>query len=990
VYKRQQKVAAQRESIWEQAETGVKKDKPAPTAAADNGLPDEFPDIEELRRELEVEADEVLATSKAKDGAAPEANAGPKVTVEASASGSRTLDNLLGVVDDTTPYKVLREITDELKITSTHGVRSKVTARAAIKAHLEKTKPSHGAGGAAAVAPGTAETPPVGPVNILNDLVSGHEGTVPTAREASLNIFGMKIVIPRFDPLRRLTGSASEKLRALGMALWDDRLGFKGGQKLTAKETAHRYFSQLANPLLRSIDANGRAWAKSRGIRWNLNIEAQDNFFNEVTKAVRANVPEGLEPAIAQAARDWQKTYITELKLMKRLGMIDDAVPEDPTFVPRILDDNKFQANLERFGAQGATKEFDGGLLKVVHQAILKGQPDIEPKLARVLARGWLKMHRKRHIGMDANFAYGINLADVKFAREIIEEGLRGIGKTHQEIGEIQHLVDVMMQRVTKRATQQGKIGTAKMRIKMDEVHKVDLKIQTGPETGQVVQLSLQDLLRGNAHNIALTQLRRVAGHAALKQKLGKSMTGGQMSDFLDEVRIEADGLSLERAEVDAIVEATEIMMREILSMPVADMKGANSKLNRFGRAVRKFNTITTMNMSGFASFVEFAFPMQRGAIAMLTEALPAYRQFIRDAKTGKISNEVMDFLDIYSGEGAEDLLRPTVSRIDDPDDAIIGLSLDSKVGFGSKVEQLLQKGSHITLEYLAGLLPMTRMQKRLTGAMQLHEFATIAGDSRKFLARVDELGLSPAQAKAALRGAKKANTTIQRIRREGKATALDLQKLRETDPEAFEAIMLGVQRAQDRAVISATGADIPPMFRKTEIGKILAQFQGFAMTSYTQHFLSPISRGDLGQFYAVLQSMMLATMAYTVQQVALNAGNPKKLKERLSLDRIALNSIARTSHASILPMLTDTASGIVFGKPLFNATVSGRPSDAIRGIPTLRTLDAAANLGGGILQGNFTQNTARAAKTLTPFGNAIPVGGILNAIVDKAPKRSE
>ena len=206
-------------------------------------------------------------------------------------------------------------------------------------------------------------------------------------------------------------------------------------------------------------------------------------------------------------------------------------------------------------------------------------------------------------------------------------------------------------------------------------------------------------------------------------------------------------------------------------------------------------------------------------------------------------------------------------------------------------------------------------------------------------------------------------------------------------DREAAQAFTNATFRLS-REVVQKNDIGNLSMWMSAPLGKVLMQFRTFMSSSYTKQTLKGFKHRDPAFFGSLMLSSMLAGMTYAAQTQVQSIGRSDQddfLDRRMSWDKIATSAFARNSQSSIIPMLVDST-----GAGLFSHTrTTGQTSDLFLGNPGVGLLDdttaALTGVARGVLEGDYSQEEARALARVMPFSNALPVVMGLNGLIGPA-----
>jgi hypothetical protein len=178
----------------------------------------------------------------------------------------------------------------------------------------------------------------------------------------------------------------------------------------------------------------------------------------------------------------------------------------------------------------------------------------------------------------------------------------------------------------------------------------------------------------------------------------------------------------------------------------------------------------------------------------------------------------------------------------------------------------------------------------------------------------------------------------------------------------------------------------------------MLLQFRSFSMNAIYKQTMQGVAQRDIATFNAWTLSTLFGGLSYVMQTVA-NESDKDKLKERLSVGKIAAASFNRAGFTAIAPMLVDTTVGLASAGttqgPFSSTRSTGLATGALEGNPTVDLINKAARgLAAGpnaALRGDYDMSQAdmRAITGIIPFNNLLGIKRALNALTQDLPRES-
>jgi len=369
--------------------------------------------------------------------------------------------------------------------------------------------------------------------------------------------------------------------------------------------------------------------------------------------------------------------------------------------------------------------------------------------------------------------------------------------------------------------------------------------------------------------------------------------------------------------------------------------------------------------------------------------AMPMFRVFLRDAKSGQLNYDWARQIEAMTGIGTD--WRRGAGHF---------LPLDE---FGSQVrnspwetaESVSQRMARATTA-IGGLAPVMTVFQRTAAAGAMARFALDAtGEKALNMKRMAVIGIDRGMADkiadnmrqhAGFSPGTKVGIGDSRF------TALNLDKW---DPDARHAFTTALTRWTNKLMQENDIGQMMSVFG-SNAGKMMVQFRTFLIGSYANNTLHNLHMRDGATVANFLGSSLLGALSYIAQTHLQSIGREDQqdfLDKKLSLDRIAAVSIHRGGWASLAPQLVDTGAWAAGFDPMFDVRASGQSSNLVGGIPAMDTASNVLNALRGFshpLHGlPYTQADMRALTGSLPFGNALPVVWASNAMMQGLPRNT-
>lgn len=404
-------------------------------------------------------------------------------------------------------------------------------------------------------------------------------------------------------------------------------------------------------------------------------------------------------------------------------------------------------------------------------------------------------------------------------------------------------------------------------------------------------------------------------------------------------------------------------------------------------RRLRDYNFVRLMNNVGLAQVTEFFFATSSVGLKASLSAMPAFRHIIRNARTGELSDAVAREIEYVTSYGT-DVIRGKLRSLVDDNGAALNATKDGS--FGQRYDQLVGDAKRIT-NAISGMDAINTTLQRFAARGVYAKFAHMADGDGVNWQRLAAMGIDKEMGKRIFAQIRKHRTFI-----EGASRKLDLPRMnleKWDDVEAAAHFQMGATRWAEYAVLRNDPGAMSRMVG-TWFGKVIFQFRSFVIGAWARHLLHNIHMRDWQTALTFLWTGLggaLTHVAHSHLSTLGRSDREEELKRRLSAKSIILNGWARTSYASFMPQLVDTAMAFTDHDPLFTR-VSGQATDAFLGNPTVGLLNDSRNAVRGLVGnsrgGNdLSQADVRNALKVFPFQNWIPLQAVLSHMVKELPE---
>jgi hypothetical protein len=217
---------------------------------------------------------------------------------------------------------------------------------------------------------------------------------------------------------------------------------------------------------------------------------------------------------------------------------------------------------------------------------------------------------------------------------------------------------------------------------------------------------------------------------------------------------------------------------------------------------------------------------------------------------------------------------------------------------------------------------------------------------------------------------------------------ALNLDKWK---PEVRARFINSMLRWTDR-IIHENDAATLHRWMSHPIAQMMTQFRTFMMGSWAKSTLYNLHHFDARTFATMMAEIVAGAGTWALTQAGANAFTPDSLKDKLTIEKMAMAGFARAGWTSILPAVADSALMWTPAGPQFSYRSSGTPMDGFLGISaadleeSLRTFARGAQ--DAAINGHpMSQKDITAGARALPFANFLPFSAALNWMIKDQPK---
>lgn len=660
------------------------------------------------------------------------------------------------------------------------------------------------------------------------------------------------------------------------------------------------------------------------------------------------------------------KRGLTQVEEVDEFGVttLSDPLPYNENYLPRHPDVAKFNSMTAQFGSDTVQKFF-GNAFKAAN-------PKADAKVAERFGK-W----------------YFNNLQDSKLNRinDNLENMLRGFDRDSLKESFVKHgnmtedeATQLLAQMFPKKDKANPLTKNLKSRSSLDETYTEQILMPDGTNHS----MSLNDFIDTRTFDVLEAYLRRTAGSISLANQLDV-YKAADIERLIKNATEQQFGSALPGDRIAALRENLNFTFDRVLGRPVEQFTVGNKLLEMW----RSLNVTRLMGGAVYNQVQELSQII--GAMGWKTtlKAIPELRAMVRDAKTGKVANEMLDQLENLTGGAGADLLRRTDFS---PRDDWVRQRGDTALN------QWLDRADNALSRSSAGVLKWTGMtgvmiqQKRIQAIAMINHFVE-AANGKKLNYSADRLawmGLDPADTQKVLDGIKSYHSPKQGSR----VGSVDFEKWQAADPDSYAKFIVAYQREARRTVQENDLASMVAIMGKGW-GQTMFQFMNFPLQAWNKSLMFGMNHGDLQTMSTVLHGGMFAAATYiartNAQMIGMSAEERADFAEkRLSTKQIVANSVGRIAQVSVLPILIDST---IAPTPIFSgARTTSNVTDFMGSNPTLSAISSALAMPRKIALASasdevqVSERDVRNWMKLLPFNNVVGISNVLNSVAADFP----
>jgi hypothetical protein len=697
------------------------------------------------------------------------------------------------------------------------------------------------------------------------------------------------------------------------------------------------------------------------------NINDRMEFSTLVSRAVRGEIIDvpGVEEGVL-ATRKVLKKILDDLKKDGVQGAKE--VLDNPNYFPRRWSIGKMQ--------EVQTKVPLVKLINFLKNSLVRGSKNLSDEDGLRIAKHIYKVVNTNKFGDGFSIDRLLYTTDADELRTVIRD------YADLDPDEIEDLVEVLLKPGRGKPTA---VPRLRRRASFDENYE---------ETIDGFKVKFTDLLDNNTEGLIGSYIQQMSGQIALARNGIKSVQDyskiiKQVKDSYEipEIAKEYTGF-LGNARKELELNTIDTIYKNIVGIPTE--KNITGAVSTALRNLRKYNYVNVFNQVGFAQIPEMGNIVATAGVRGMIKYIPEFKNIITRAKSGKLSNELLDEIEtVVSGTGSNRLIDSTINRTDD----FAGAT--TRVG---KVEKTLDIASRITADF-SGFHAVDTLSRRLAAITAFDKLAMHATGKYKVtkgvLNRYRNIGFSDDELQAVFKNIRENSTFI-----EGGLTGRKIRRLNIDnwdDQDLVNKMSLYMSRHLRRVIQENNYGEMLAIGTDSRLGKTMLQFRNFVITAYSKQLLHGFHMRDFTALAGAMSSAFIASLVFVAQthvQALGKSGSEKEdfLEKRLSIGSIGKAAFQRSTYASLLPVFYDTLASPFGAEPMFNYRTSGLEINLITGNPTYNLLfdkgfGAIKSIGTALADDeyDFSKQSAYKIKAILPYQNMVGITNILQYMIDES-----
>ncbi len=658
-------------------------------------------------------------------------------------------------------------------------------------------------------------------------------------------------------------------------------------------------------------------------------------------------------------------TQVEEVDPETGVKTLSDPLPYNENYLPRHPDVAKFNSMTAQFGAETVQRYFSN--------AFKAANPDVDAKVAQRFGK-W----------------YFNNLQESKLNRtnDNLENMLRGFDRDSLKESFIKNgamtedeAIELLAKMFPKKDKANPLTKNLKSRSSLDETYTEQILMPDGTTH----TMSLNDFIDNRTFDVLEAYLRRTAGSISLANQLDV-YKASDIDRLVKNATSQEFGSALSGDRLASVRENLDFTFDRILGRPVEQFTPGNKLLEMW----RALNVTRLMGGAVYNQVQELSQIIGSLGWKTTLKAIPELRGLMRDVKSGKVQNEMLDQLENLTGGAGADLLRRT--DFSPRDDWV-------RQRGNTALNQWLDRTDNVMSRSASGVLKWTGMtgvmiqQKRIHAIAMINHFVEAANGKNKLFfskERLAWMGLDDADTKKVLDNIKIYHKDVQG----SKIGQVDFEKWQASDPETYAKFIVAFQRESRRVVQENDLASMVPIMGKGW-GQTMFQFLNFSLQGWNKSLGFAMNHRDYQTLSTVLHGSMFAAATYLARTNAQMAGMSAEeraefAEKRLNTKQIVANSIGRIAQVSVLPVLIDST---IAPTPIFSgARTTSNVTDFVGSNPTLSAISTALAMPRKIALASasdevqVSERDVRNWMKLLPFNNVVGISNVLNSIAADYP----
>lgn len=780
------------------------------------------------------------------------------------------------------------------------------------------------------------------------------------------------------DIFNKLAGSTTgyKNHAVVSQSAWDQTLALGDGwiTKLdkSFKPTFNKYFDEVME--------------KGEATRWQ-RAEVFDKWEREVGNYVRG-VDGDYHPSVVKVGNDVRalmreavdhinnpgkfngttKRGLTQVEEFDEAGnkTLSDPLPYNENYIPRHPDPSKFNSMVAQFGPD-TVKRFIGNAFK-------SANPDLDGKLAERFGKWYFNNLQDAKLNRtNDNIEHMLR----GFDRDGFRESLKTFGQmTDDEANEL-----IMALFPGKKDKANPLTRNLKSRSQLDETYTEQIIMPDG----STHMMSFNDFIDTRTFDVLEAYLRRTAGTISLANQLNVYKMA-DIDRLISKATEQEFGTAISNDKVTKLRENLYFTFDRVLGRPVEEFTPGNKLLEMW----RSLNVTRLMGGAVYNQVQELSQIVGSLGWKTTLKAIPELRGLMRDLKSGKVQNEMLDQLENLTGGAGADLIRRT--DFSPRDDWVRQRGDTSLNRWLDRADNAMSNSASGVLKW-TGMTGVMIQQKRIHAIAMINHFVESATGKSKLAfskERLAWMGLDETDTQKVLDSIKAYHSNVSG----SKVGKVDFEKWQSSDPETYAKFIVAYQREARRVVQENDLASMVPIMGKGW-GQTMFQFMNFSLQGWNKSMMFAMNHKDYQTLSTVMHGSLFAAATYlartNAQMIGMSEAERQEFAEkRLSTKQIVANSFGRLAQVSIMPMLIDST---IAPTPWFSgAKTTSNVTDFIGANPTLSAISTALSMPRKIALASasdevqVSEKDVRSWMRLLPFNNVVGISNVLNAVAADYP----